>query len=161
MITIVYIILALTEAAFASQTNTVYHDKVKSLCDQSQYKDKCEDDFRATGSEWSVALQINALRLSIIAINGLVILVTWFNQCFKGFTILSLPWSQLAYAFISAIAMFDYTIADRAFDESGEQELYDSIKSAGPTAIIQALLAFCVSFVNTTLIRRVRAGEPV
>ena len=56
----------------------------------------------------------------MIFINGIVLLFTWLNQCVMGATILSLPWSQLAYAYIIAIVWYIYIIGVPAFDHSTE-----------------------------------------
>ena len=97
----------------------------------------------------------------MIFINGIVLLFTWLNQCVMGATILSLPWSQLAYAYIIAIVWYIYIIGVPAFDDSTEQALFDSLKPAGPLAVIQFLIAFSASAINIILVRRVIRGESV
>ena len=47
-----------------------------------------------------------------------------------------MPWSQLAYAYIISIVWYIYIIGISAFDKSVEQELFDSLKPAGPLAVI-------------------------
>ena len=78
-----------------------------------------------------------------------------------GLTIVSLPWSQLAYIFILCITWYIYIIGMPCFDENINKELYDSVKPAGPIALLQFMIAFSAHCVNITLIKRQIAGEPV
>ena len=68
---------------------------------------------------------------------------------------------MLAYIFILAIAWYIYIIGMPCYDPLLNKELYDSVKPAGPIAIIQFLIAFGAHCVNVILIRRQIAGEPV
>ena len=96
----------------------------------------CAEKFFGQGNEFAVTLNIAALRVSIIFINAIVLLFTWVNQCFIETSVLSMPWSQLAYAYIISIVWYIYIIGISAFDKSVEQELFDSLKPAGPLAVI-------------------------
>ena len=104
---------------------------------------------------------IAVLRYCTICLNFLALLVTWLNQCYLGLTIISLPWTMLAYIMILCIAWYIYIIGMPCYDPTLNKELYDGVKPAGPMTILQFVIAFSAYCVNITLIRRQISGEPV
>ena len=118
MITVIYLLLVGFDAVSLSDSLDKYQEAEDAYC-EVQITD-CKENFYAQGNEFAVTKNIAALRLSVIFINGIVLLFTWLNQCVVGATILSLPWSQLAFAYIIAIVWYIYFIGVPAFDDSQE-----------------------------------------
>ena len=116
MITVIYMLVSGFDAVSLMDSLDKYQEAEDAYC-EVQITD-CAEKFYAQGNEFAVTKNIAALRLSVIFINGIVLLFTWLNQCVLGATVLSLPWSQLAYVYILAILWYIYIIGVPAFDES-------------------------------------------
>ena len=161
VITVAYIILALFDALQSKETLDLYNAALDTRCKEAEDQDKCEQLFKGTGSVYKLAKDVAMLRFSVLAINGIVLFTTWLNQVMLGFTYVSLPWSQLAFAFIIAAVWYEYWLVYPAFELAIHQELYDSIKAAGAIAIMQFIVALTASVINELLLRKQIAGEPV
>ena len=154
MITIVFICLAFADCLLAKESISLYNDQVDLLCADVEDKEACEEKFYGTFSDYTIGLNVAWLRIATVILNALVIFLTWLNQCFHNITIVSLPWSQLSYAFIFAASMYMYYIAYREISVK-QGEVWDTIKMSGALAILHFLVALSASCVNQTLTQRV------
>ena len=135
MVTLVFIVIAFVDGLLAGEAQDLYDARVEEVCADVEDKDKCDEDFYGAYSIYTVMLNVAALRIAMFALNAIVIIATWFNQCFPSVIIVSLPWSQLAYAFIFAGAAYMYSIMERAFDVK-EGEVWENVKMSGALAVL-------------------------
>ena len=150
MITVVFICLAFADCFLAEETISLYNEQVDLQCADEADNEECEEKFYGTFSDYTIGLNVAWLRISTVILNALVIFLTWLNQCFHKITIVSLPWSQLSYAFIFASSMYMYCNAYREISVK-QGEVWDTIKMSGALAILHFIVALSASCVNQTL----------
>ena len=136
MITVVYVLISGFDSASIASSIDLYREAEGAYCEKHDLVSDCAEKFFGRGNEFAVTQNITSLRVSIIFINAIVLLFTWVNQCFIETSVLSMPWSQLAYAYIISIVWYIYIIGVSAFNNSVEQALFDSLRPAGPLAVI-------------------------